>query len=179
MTDQKIDTAKAQSAISEVADRIQKTQACLDDGSRRNEALSSRIDEMSERINAAHCRLESVGSRLDQEASQQQNSSRDAQETASQFRQDIWNLTQCIAEVQVDLQLRDQKISDLEEMIFHNGVTMERGLQECREPSGAKTLFLRVFVLSMLKRVKQHTLPGFYTHTLKTCHVASRDLPQT
>ena len=33
----------------------------------------------------------------------------------------------------MDLQLRDQKVSDLEEMIFHNGVTMERRLQECRE----------------------------------------------
>ena len=35
-------------------------------------------------------------------------------------------MTQCIAEVQVDLQW-DQKVSDLEEVIFHTGVTMERG----------------------------------------------------
>ena len=105
--------------MNEIADQIQKTQACLDEGSRQNEALSSRIDDMMERINAAHCRLESVGSRLEQEALQQQSSSREAQASTSQFRQDIGKMAQCIAEVQVDLQfnLRDQKISDLEEAI--------------------------------------------------------------
>ena len=41
-------------------------------------------------------------------------------------------MTQCIAEVQMDLQLRDQKVSDPEEVVFHNIVTMEQGLQECR-----------------------------------------------
>ena len=59
--DQKIDTVNVQQAIGEIAAQIQKTQACLEDGSRKNEAFSSRIDDMSERINAAHCRLEVWG----------------------------------------------------------------------------------------------------------------------
>ena len=33
----------------------------------------------------------------------------------------------------MDVQLRDQGIFELEELIYENGVTMERGLQECRE----------------------------------------------
>ena len=73
MADQKMDTAKVQQAIGEIVAQIQKMQACLEDGSRRNEALSSRIDEMSERINVDHCRLESVGSGFEQETLQQQN----------------------------------------------------------------------------------------------------------
>ena len=71
-TDQKMDTAKVQQAFGEITAQIQRTQACLEDGSKRRETLSSRIDGMSERTNAAHCRLENVGSRLEQEALQQQ-----------------------------------------------------------------------------------------------------------
>ena len=41
-TEQKIDTAKVQKTIGEIAGQIQKMQACLEDGSRRNVALSSR-----------------------------------------------------------------------------------------------------------------------------------------
>ena len=42
-------------------------------------------------------------------------------------------MTKFVAETHTDVQVRDQKIEDLEEAIFQNGVTMERGLQECRE----------------------------------------------
>ena len=64
MVGQKIDTVKVQRAIGEIAHQIQKMQACLDDGSRKNEVLSSRIDDMSERILAARCRLESTGGQI-------------------------------------------------------------------------------------------------------------------
>ena len=76
-----------------------------------------------------------MGSRSEQEASQRQSSLSDAQAAAAQSREDIGNLTQCLVEVQVDLQLRDQKVSDLEEVMFHNGVTMEYGLQDVQLPA--------------------------------------------
>ena len=42
-------------------------------------------------------------------------------------------MTQCLAEAHVDMQTVDQKISDLEESVFNNGVTVERGFKESRE----------------------------------------------
>ena len=55
----------------------------------------------------------------------------ETQQANDQIRQKVESVTRCLAEVQMDVQLRDQRISDLEEILFNNGVTMERGLQEC------------------------------------------------
>ena len=38
-----------------------------------------------------------------------------------------------MVETQADFQMRDQRFEDLEEVVSQNAVTMERGLQECRE----------------------------------------------
>ena len=139
VVDRKMDTVKVQQGMGDIAVQIQKMQISLEEGSRRNEVVSPRIDEMSEKIKTAQARLDSVGSRLEQEAWQHQSWSRDAQETVGQLRQDLESVTRCLAEVQMDVQLRGQKISDLEEIIFNKGVAMERGP---RIPYGPETTSL-------------------------------------
>ena len=59
------------------------------------------------------------------EIQQHQLSSRELQAAAGQLREDIRGLTQGFAEVQMDILSRDQRISELEEVIFQAGVTME------------------------------------------------------
>ena len=84
-------------------------------------------------MQTAQARLDSMGSSLEQETSQRQLWSREVQQASDQTRQELESVARCIAEVQMAIQVRDQRISDLEEVIPDNAVTMECGLQECRD----------------------------------------------
>ena len=133
VAEQKIDTVKVQGGVQEIAGQIQKRQACLDKSSSKNEALSSGIDDMTERINAAHCRIENVGGQTGAGST-----------AATNLFQGCAGIHQSVptghqkpdtmhCRTPSGSPIRDQKITDMEEAIFRNGVTVERGLQECRE----------------------------------------------
>ena len=62
-----------------------------------------------------------------------QQSVQSLQASTERCRHDIDQVSKSLVETQTGLQARDQRIDDLAESIFANGVTIERGLQERRE----------------------------------------------
>ena len=131
--DQKCDTEKVQQVVSEVIMQLQKTQAIIGEKSKRGETISTRVDELSgESLNVRN-RLEGVERRLGMEGQQQEATLRDLRASVDQCREDIQGLTRCTAECQMDIQSRDAKHFEMEELIFKFSVELEEGLKECRE----------------------------------------------
>ena len=105
----------------------------LVESSQRTDAISAISDQMSERISDAHRRLEEVGRRCEHGEQQHQQLAQSMQTFAERCGRDIDRAWVSMAETQADLQARDQRMDNLEESVFNDAVTIERGLQECRD----------------------------------------------
>ena len=128
--DQKCDTEKVQQAVSEVITQRQKTQTTLDE---KLKNVVNRVDELSGESMYVRNRLDGVERRLGLEGQQQQAPLRDLQASVDQCRGDSHGLTRCSAEFQMDIQSRDQRHFEMEELIFKFSVELEECLKECRE----------------------------------------------
>ena len=91
------------------------------------------MDELSGESMNVRNRLDGVERRLGLEVQQQQASLRDLQSAIDQCRGDVQELAQGFAEVQTEIQSRDQKHFELEESSFRLNVDLEKGLGGCRE----------------------------------------------
>ena len=69
--DQKVDTGKAQEAVSEIAGQIWAMKSGMANGANRHQELSTKIDRMIERIASARGRIDAVGAQLDREGAAQ------------------------------------------------------------------------------------------------------------
>ena len=136
MVEQKVDAEKMQkvvSALGEIVEQIKRMQEQMVESSKRTDAMSARIDQMLERISDAHRQLEQVKSRREHGEHQHQQLVQSTQMFTERCGKDIDRAWMSMAETQADLQARDQHMDNPEEVVFHNAVTMERGLQQCHD----------------------------------------------
>ena len=127
--EQKIDTGKVQAAINEIARQIQSMKASMTDSANRQTVLATRIDGTMEKISTGHGRLEAANAQLEREGAAQGSDIGELRESTRRCQSDIAKMTECLELAQIDSQRIDQKIFDLQENLFNNGVELERGLE--------------------------------------------------
>ena len=102
----------------------------MTEGVSRQNALSTRIDGKTERIQAAHGRLEAMGAQLEHERGVQRTGVNELRESTRECQRQMSKLNERLDLSQVDTQRLDQGLSDLQENVFRNGVSIDRGLEE-------------------------------------------------
>ena len=117
----------------EIVERIKMMQEQLAEGAKKTDDISARIEKLSERISDAHKRVEEVGGRCEHVERQNRQLEQSLKDFTVRCGQDIDRAWTSMAELQADLQARDDRMDRVEEAAFHNAVTVERGLQECRD----------------------------------------------
>ena len=115
------------SAMDEIVDRITLMQGQIVGNSKKTDAISAKIDQMSERISDAYRQMRAWRASVSTARSVHADVHRKV------YGKNIDRAWTSMAETQADLQARDQRMDNMEEIVFNNAVTMERGLQECRD----------------------------------------------